>query len=241
MVRTRPHTEAAASEAAARAILQGRLRAASEPALLTGARPGTADMGEADMALLADLAAGLPLVLSARSGKAAGICGVPATTATASTASLHLGSPWRVPPVHTEIAPEPPSQRLGTPAAEPASPAPPESPASPLSQPPPPSTPSRPPRLLRAHYSPSAHQSPNPNPSPAPRPNPDPNPRQVRAGGGASRGRGAGHGGAAWSRARDAPARGQPQTGALTLTLARTRTREGGRRQARLERREEPR
>ena len=39
-------------EAAARAILQGRLRAASEPALLTGARPGTADMGEADMALL---------------------------------------------------------------------------------------------------------------------------------------------------------------------------------------------
>ena len=59
MVRTRPHTEAAASEAAARAILQGRLRAAAEPALLTGARPGTADM-----ALLADLAAGLPLVLS---------------------------------------------------------------------------------------------------------------------------------------------------------------------------------
>ena len=160
MVRTRPHTEAAASEAAARAILQGRLRAASEPALLTGARPGTADMGEADMALLADLAAGLPLVLSARSGKAAGMCGVPETTATASTASLHLGSPWRVPPVHTEIAPEL-RDSLGTPAAAPASPALPESPASPLSQPPPPpplpqppppSTPSRPPRLLRAHY-----------------------------------------------------------------------------------------
>ena len=76
MVRTRPHTEAAASEAAARAILQGRLRAAAEPALLTGARPGTADM-----ALLADLAAGLPLVLSARSGKAVAMCGVPERTA----------------------------------------------------------------------------------------------------------------------------------------------------------------
>ena len=169
MVRTRPHTEAAASEAAARAILQGRLRAAAEPALLTGARPGTADM-----ALLADLAAGLPLVLSARSGKAVAMCGVPERTAAASTASLHLGSPWRVPPVRTEIAPEP---RLGTPAAEPASPAPPESPASPLPQPPPPPQPpqpplppspsrraSRPPRLLRAH------PSPNPNPSRTPRP-----------------------------------------------------------------------
>ena len=156
MVRTRPHTEEASREAAARAILQGRERAAAEPALLIGGRPGTADT-----ALLADLAAGLPLVLSARDGEAAAMCGVPEMTATASTASLHLGSPWGVSPVQAELRPpvwedfpqDYPSgsrQNFVMPAAEPLSP--------PLSSPPPPSPPLPPPpsspsaaQLMAAH------------------------------------------------------------------------------------------
>ena len=140
MVRTRPHTEEASREAAARAILQGR--AAAEPALLTGSRPGTADT-----ALLADLAAGLPLVLSARDGKAATTRGMPETTAAASMASLHLGSPWAV---QAELASEPRHSAV-MPAAEPLSPSLlPSSSPPPPPQPPPPSSPSSA-QLMAAH------------------------------------------------------------------------------------------
>ena len=139
MVRTRPHTEEASREAAARAILQGR--AAAEPALLTGSRPGTADT-----ALLADLAAGLPLVLSARDGKAATTRGMPETTAAASMASLHLGSPWAV---QAELASEPRHSAV-MPAAEPLSPSLLPSSPPPPPQPPPPSSPSSA-QLMAAH------------------------------------------------------------------------------------------